>query len=115
MSEKDMRKKAAKIDYATVAFASLPFMGMISFWQVFDGIIPKMLTQTFGLSNAVTGFVMAIDNIFGLFLLPLFGILSDAAPRSSGAARPSSLQARSWPLSERRSSQLRTMSAAWPF
>lgn len=32
MSEKDMRKKAAKIDYATVAFVSLPFMGMISFW-----------------------------------------------------------------------------------
>jgi maltose/moltooligosaccharide transporter len=88
MSGKDMRKKAAKIDYATVAFASLPFMGMISFWQVFDGIIPKMLTQTFGLSNAVTGFVMAIDNIFGLFLLPLFGILSDRCTSKLGRRTP---------------------------
>lgn len=88
MSEKDMRKKAAKIDYATVAFASLPFMGMISFWQVFDGIVPKMLTQTFGLSNAVTGFVMAIDNIFGLFLLPLFGILSDRCTSKLGRRTP---------------------------
>ena len=88
MSEKDMRKKAAKIDYAAVAFASLPFMGMISFWQVFDGIIPKMLTQTFGLSNAVTGFVMAIDNIFGLFLLPLFGILSDRCTSKLGRRTP---------------------------
>ena len=88
MSDKDTRKKAAKIDYATVAFASLPFMGMISFWQVFDGIIPKMLTQTFGLSNAVTGFVMAIDNIFGLFLLPLFGILSDRCTSKLGRRTP---------------------------
>ena len=88
MSGKDMRKKAAKIDYATVAFASLPFMGMISFWQVFDGIIPKMLTQTFGLSNAVTGFVIAIDNIFGLFLLPLFGILSDRCASKLGRRTP---------------------------
>jgi hypothetical protein len=45
-------------------------MGMISFWQVFDGLVPKMLTQTFGLSNWLTGVVMALDNIFGLILLP---------------------------------------------
>lgn len=63
-------------------------MGMISFWQVFDGIVPKMLTQTFGLSNAVTGFVMAIDNIFGLFLLSLFGILSDRCTSKLGRRTP---------------------------
>lgn len=47
-----------------------------------------MLTQTFGLSNAVTGFVMAIDNIFGLFLLPLFGILSDRCTSKLGRRMP---------------------------
>lgn len=88
MDETELRRKAAKVDVATVAFASLPFMGMISFWQVFDGIVPKMLTQTFGLSNAVTGFVMAIDNIFGLFLLPLFGILSDRCTSKLGRRTP---------------------------
>jgi MFS family permease len=63
-------------------------MGMISFWQVFDGLVPKMLTQTFGLSNWVTGIVMALDNIFGLFLLPWFGILSDRCHSRLGRRTP---------------------------
>ncbi len=67
-------KRAARLDTKAVALASLPFMGMISFWQVYDGIVPKMLTGTFGLSNSLTGAIMAVDNVFGLFLLPLFGV-----------------------------------------
>ena len=70
-------KRAAKLDIRAVALASLPFMGIISFWQVYDGIVPKMLTNTFGLSNSLTGAIMAVDNVFGLFLLPVFGVLSD--------------------------------------
>lgn len=53
-------RRAARLDYASVAFAALPFMGMISFWQVFDGIVPLMLTDTFHLDNASTGVVMAV-------------------------------------------------------
>ena len=41
-------RRAAKLDNRAIALASLPFMGMISFWQVYDGIVPKMLTGTFG-------------------------------------------------------------------
>ena len=63
-------KQKIPFDWKRCAIASLPFMGMISFWQVFDGLVPKMLTQTFGLSNWLTGVVMALDNVFGLFLLP---------------------------------------------
>lgn len=37
-------KRAARLDTKAIALASLPFMGMISFWQVYDGIVPKMLT-----------------------------------------------------------------------
>ena len=81
-------KKAAKLDDKAVALAALPFMGMISFWQVYDGIVPKMLTGTFGLSNSVTGAIMAIDNVFGLFLLPLFGILSDRCTSKLGRRTP---------------------------
>lgn len=88
MEDRTARKRAAALDVKTVALASLPFMGMISFWQVFDGIVPKMLTSTFGLSNALTGSVMAIDNIFGLFLLPLFGILSDRCRSKLGRRTP---------------------------
>ncbi|MDO4437440.1 MAG: MFS transporter [Coriobacteriaceae bacterium] len=95
MSEKAGKTGAApkpatrvKLDYKHVALASLPFMGMISFWQVFDGIVPKMLTGTFGLDNMTTGAVMAIDNVFGLLLLPLFGILSDRCASRMGRRTP---------------------------
>ena len=81
-------RRAAKLDNRAIALASLPFMGMISFWQVYDGIVPKMLTGTFGLSNSLTGAIMAIDNVFGLFLLPLFGILSDRCASKLGRRTP---------------------------
>ena len=87
MAKPDL-KRAAKLDNRAVALASLPFMGMISFWQVYDGIVPKMLTNTFGLSNSLTGAIMAIDNVFGLFLLPLFGILSDRCTSRLGRRTP---------------------------
>ena len=87
-ADKAAIKAAGRLDYRAVALASLPFMGMISFWQVFDGIVPKMLTGTFGLDNTVTGAVMAIDNVFGLFLLPLFGILSDRCASKLGRRTP---------------------------
>ena len=81
-------KRAAKLDIRAVALASLPFMGMISFWQVYDGIVPKMLTNTFGLSNSLTGAIMAVDNVFGLFLLPIFGVLSDRCASKLGRRTP---------------------------
>lgn len=81
-------KRAAKLDIGAVALASLPFMGMISFWQVYDGIVPKMLTNTFGLSNSLTGAIMAVDNVFGLFLLPVFGVLSDRCASKLGRRTP---------------------------
>ncbi len=71
-----------------IALAALPFMGMISFWQVFDGLVPEILVNTFGLSNTVTGVVMALDNIFGLFLLPWFGIMSDRCRSAMGRRTP---------------------------
>lgn len=81
-------RSTARLDYRVVALASLPFMGMISFWQVYDGIVPKILTNTFGLDNSVTGAIMALDNLFGLFLLPFFGVLSDRCASRLGRRTP---------------------------
>jgi Na+/melibiose symporter-like transporter len=82
------KKEKLPLDARHVMLAALPFMGMISFWQVFDGLVPQILTGTFGLSNTVTGVVMALDNIFGLFLLPWFGILSDRCKSPWGRRTP---------------------------
>ena len=80
--------KTYPFHWKSIALASLPFMGMISFWQVFDGLVPKILVNTFGLSNGTTGIVMALDNIFGLFLLPWFGIMSDHCRNTVGRRTP---------------------------
>ena len=88
MADDRTTRRKIPFDWKRTAIASLPFMGMISFWQVFDGLVPKMLTGTFGLDNTVTGVVMALDNIFGLFLLPWFGIMSDHCRSRLGRRTP---------------------------
>lgn len=87
-TSKSAMRAASRLDVKSVALVSLPFMGMISFWQVYDGIVPKILTDTFGLSDTLTGAVMALDNVFGLFLLPLFGVLSDRCASRLGRRTP---------------------------
>lgn len=106
-------KRAARLDTKAVALASLPFMGMISFWQVYDGIVPKMLTGIFGLSNSLTGAIMAIDNVFGLFLLPLFGILSDRCASKLGRRTPFILGGSAVAMLSARSSRSPTTWAAY--
>ena len=58
------------------------------FWQAYDTIIPKILTDKFGMSQAASGVVMALDNILALFLLPLFGALSDRVKTPLGRRTP---------------------------
>lgn len=62
------------------------FMSICAFWQIYDGIVPLILRDTFGLDGAGKGLVMAADNILALVLLPLFGSLSDRTPYPPGPA-----------------------------
>lgn len=55
----------------------LAFLSICSFWQMYDNLVPLILRETFQLDEAYTGVIMAADNILALFLLPLFGGLSD--------------------------------------
>ena len=53
-------------------------MAICAFWQLYDTVIPLLLKYTFGVMDEVkVGGIMALDNIFALFMLPLFGALSD--------------------------------------
>jgi MFS family permease len=47
-----------------------------------------MLKNTFGLGETVTGVLMALDNVLALFLLPLFGSLSDKVDTPLGKRTP---------------------------
>lgn len=66
-----------KLDNKRVIFVGFAFMAISAFWSVYDSIIPLILKNTFELNDAVSGVVMALDNVLALFMLPLFGALSD--------------------------------------
>lgn len=77
-----------KLDTKKVFFVGLAFLIICLFWQIYDSIIAKMLINTFGLNQTWSGVVMALDNILALFLLPLFGTLSDKTNTKWGKRTP---------------------------
>ena len=49
------------------------------FWTAYDFVVPLLLEHAYGLSNAMRGLIMGLDNLLSLFMLPLFGKISDKA------------------------------------
>ena len=77
-----------KLDTKRTFLVGFAFLAITAFWQMYDGLIPKILTDTFNLSPTVSGIIMAADNVLALFLLPLFGRLSDKCRTPLGKRRP---------------------------
>ncbi len=77
-----------KLNIKRTVFTGFAFLAISAFWQIYDGIVPKMLTNTFGLGETLTGAIMAIDNVLALFLLPFFGALSDRTKTRIGKRMP---------------------------
>ena len=69
--------KKLKLDYGQTFKVGLAFAGIILFWNAYDFVIPLLLENVYGLPNALRGFIMGLDNLLSLFMLPLFGRLSD--------------------------------------
>jgi|AGTN01.1.fsa_nt_gi Major Facilitator Superfamily. len=72
---------------------SLAFVWISIFNAVFDNALPKILVDPvseggLGLNYTDKGIVMALDNIFGVFILPLFGLLSDKTRSKFGKRTP---------------------------
>ena len=82
------RGKHVKLDYKRTFFIGLAFMSISAFWQLYDSIIPLILKHTFGIGDTLAGGIMAIDNILALFMLPLFGALSDRVDTPIGKRMP---------------------------
>ena len=77
-----------KLNVKRTLCVGFAFFLICTFWQAYDTIIPKILTDSFGMSQAVSGFIMALDNILALFMLPLFGVLSDKCRSRMGRRTP---------------------------
>lgn len=77
-----------KLNYRRTFLVGLAFFSISAFWQMYDGITPKILTETFHMSETISGGIMAMDNVLALFLLPLFGSLSDKVNTRIGRRMP---------------------------
>ena len=79
---------AQKLDNKRTVLVGLAFLSISAFWQMYDNVIPKLLTGTFHIGESLAGAVMAADNVLALFLLPFFGSLSDRTRTRLGRRTP---------------------------
>ncbi len=77
-----------KLNYKRTIFVGFAFFLICSFWQAYDNTIPLILTNKFGMSQAWSGVIMALDNVLALFMLPLFGAISDRHRGKRGRRTP---------------------------
>lgn len=77
-----------KLNYKRVILVGMAFFLISAFWQAYDAIVPLILTNHFGLPQSASGAVMSIDNILAVFMLPLFGALSDKVKTKMGKRTP---------------------------
>ena len=77
-----------KLNYKRTFIVGLAFLSICAFWQMYDNVIPLILTNTFKLNETYSGAIMAADNILALILLPLFGSLSDKYETKIGKRMP---------------------------
>ena len=77
-----------KLNYKRTIFVGFAFFLICAFWQAYDAIVPLMLTNKFGLNQSASGAIMAIDNVLAVFMLPIFGALSDKSKSKHGKRTP---------------------------
>ena len=77
-----------KLNYKRTILVGFAFFLISAFWQAYDAIVPLILTNHYGLAQDWSGFVMSLDNILALFMLPLFGALSDRICTKWGKRTP---------------------------
>ncbi len=77
-----------KLNYKRTILVGFAFFLISAFWQAYDATIPVILTNKFGMSQTWSGVIMALDNILAVFMLPLFGALSDKCVSKHGKRTP---------------------------
>lgn len=77
-----------KLNYKRTILIGLSFMSILCFWQFYDQVIPFLLEQKFSLTTLKANAIMSIDNILAVFMLPLFGTISDKTNTRLGKRTP---------------------------
>ena len=77
-----------KLNNRRTILTGLAFLSICAFWQMYDSVVPLILTKTFHMNETFSGAIMAADNILALFLLPFFGARSDKTDTKIGKRMP---------------------------
>ena len=77
-----------KLNYKRTILVGFAFFLISAFWQAYDATIPVILTNKFGMSQTWSGLIMALDNILAVFMLPIFGSISDKCRSPKGKRTP---------------------------
>ena len=77
-----------KLNYKRTILVGFAFFLISAFWQAYDAIVPLILTNHYGLSQTISGMVMSLDNVLAVFLLPIFGAISDKVMTRFGKRTP---------------------------
>ncbi|MBT3229762.1 MAG: SLC45 family MFS transporter [Candidatus Marinimicrobia bacterium] len=89
-----------KFSYGRLLLLGFGFMGTTILWGIYNAYVPIFLqagregfattsgVNGFGMSATATGFVMTLDNIAALFILPFIGAWSDRIRTKMGRRKP---------------------------
>ena len=77
-----------KLNYKRTILIGFAFMAILAFWELYDQIVPYVLHYKFEYNTVQTNIIMSIDNILALFMLPLFGKISDKTKTPLGKRTP---------------------------
>lgn len=77
-----------KLNYKRTILIGFAFMSILAFWQFYDQVIPYILEERFSLSTFKANAFMSVDNVLAVFMLPIFGMLSDKTQSKLGKRTP---------------------------
>jgi len=89
-----METQQLKLNYKRTFIIGLTFFTILMLWQMYNYYCPlfldRLLISNYGEGdyNYLIGIIMAADNILALFLMPLFGSLSDKTNTKIGKRMP---------------------------
>lgn len=89
----NIEERTLKLNTKNIIYIGFAFFAILMLWQVYNNYCPLFLDylirKTYGESNSfVIGVIMAADNLIAIFMLPLFGTLSDKTKTKYGKRMP---------------------------
>ena len=91
------KPRSLKLNLSRTFIIGFAFFGILMLWQVYNTYCPVILTELitaqFGITDEleiqwIVGIIMAADNVLALFMLPLFGYISDKTKTKMGKRMP---------------------------